>query len=62
MENPDQSAHEPRGAAVVGEPSRKRAATTLDIFNVIAEPLRREILVLLRAGERPVTELARSWG
>ena len=36
-----------------------RAATTSDAFNAIAEPQRREILLLLRAGERPVTELAR---
>ena len=36
-----------------------RAATTSDTFNAIAEPQRREILVLLRGGERPVTELAR---
>src|SRR5690349_16476461 len=36
-----------------------RAATTSDVFNAIAEPQRREILVLLRTGERPVTELAR---
>jgi DNA-binding transcriptional ArsR family regulator len=35
-----------------------RAATTSDVFNAIAEPRRREILLLLRAGERPVTELA----
>src|SRR6202035_1180716 len=35
-----------------------QAATTSDVFNAIAEPQRREILVLLRAGERPVTELA----
>jgi DNA-binding transcriptional ArsR family regulator len=35
-----------------------RAATTSDVFNAIAEPQRREILVLLRSGERPVTELA----
>jgi DNA-binding transcriptional ArsR family regulator len=35
-----------------------RAATTSDVFNAIAEPQRRQILVLLRAGERPVTELA----
>src|SRR3978361_2162076 len=39
-----------------------RAATTSDVFNEIAEPQRREILVLLRAGERPVTELARELG
>jgi hypothetical protein len=38
-----------------------RAATTSDGFNAIAEP-RREILVLLRAGERPVTELAQGLG
>ena len=36
-----------------------RAATTSDTFNAIAEPQRREILVLLRGGEPPVTELAR---
>jgi DNA-binding transcriptional ArsR family regulator len=39
-----------------------RAATTADVFNAIAEPQRREILVLLRSGERPVTELARQLG
>jgi DNA-binding transcriptional ArsR family regulator len=39
-----------------------RAATTSDAFNAIAEPQRREILVLLRGGERPVTELARHLG
>ncbi len=39
-----------------------RAATTSDTFNAIAEPQRREILVLLRGGERPVTELARDLG
>ncbi|MCX6462472.1 MAG: metalloregulator ArsR/SmtB family transcription factor [Pseudonocardiales bacterium] len=39
-----------------------RAATTSDVFNAIAEPQRRELLVLLRAGERPVTELARELG
>src|SRR2546423_2930376 len=36
-----------------------RAATTSDVFNAIAEPRRRAILALLRAGERPVTEVAR---
>jgi DNA-binding transcriptional ArsR family regulator len=36
-----------------------RAATTSDAFNAIAELQRREILVLLQGGERPVTELAR---
>ena len=39
-----------------------RAATTSDAFNAIAEPQRRDILVLLRAGEWPVTELARDLG
>jgi DNA-binding transcriptional ArsR family regulator len=39
-----------------------RAATTSDVFNAIAEPQRREILVLLRAGERPVNELAEELG
>jgi DNA-binding transcriptional ArsR family regulator len=39
-----------------------RAATTSDVFNAIAEPQRRQILVLLRAGERPVTEVARELG
>src|ERR1700750_3191684 len=39
-----------------------RAATTSDVFNAIAEQQRREILVLLRAGDVPVTELARELG
>src|ERR1700749_4554711 len=39
-----------------------RAATTSDVFNAIAEPRRREILALLRSGERPVTDLARELG
>ncbi|MEU5690639.1 metalloregulator ArsR/SmtB family transcription factor [Actinosynnema sp. NPDC020468] len=39
-----------------------RAATTSDVFNAIAEPQRREILVLLRTGERPVTVLAQELG
>lgn len=39
-----------------------RAATTSDVFNAIAEPRRRDILMLLRAGERPVTELAQQLG
>jgi DNA-binding transcriptional ArsR family regulator len=39
-----------------------RAATTSDVFNAIAEPQRREILVLLRVGERPVTEVAEELG
>ena len=39
-----------------------RAATTSDVFNAIAEQQRREILVLLRASEAPVTELAQELG
>src|SRR5262245_10065552 len=39
-----------------------RAAATSDAFNAIAEPRRREILGLLRGGERPVTGLARDLG
>src|SRR4029078_3601147 len=39
-----------------------RGATTSDVFNAVAEPQRREILVLLRGGERPVTELAHELG
>src|SRR3954462_7829542 len=39
-----------------------RAATTSDVFNAVAEPQRRDILTLLRAGERPVTDLARELG
>src|SRR6202165_435481 len=39
-----------------------RAATTSDVFNAIAEQQRREILMLLRAGEGPVTELAQELG
>jgi DNA-binding transcriptional ArsR family regulator len=39
-----------------------RAATTSDVFNAIAEPQRRDILVLLRAGERPVTDVATELG
>src|SRR3954451_20976192 len=34
-----------------------RAATTADVFNAVAEPRRREILDVLRAGERPVGDL-----
>jgi DNA-binding transcriptional ArsR family regulator len=39
-----------------------RAATTSDTFNAIAEPQRRDILALLRAGEWPVTDLAQELG
>ena len=34
-----------------------RAATTLDPFNAIAEPKRRQVLETLAHGEMPVTEL-----
>jgi len=34
-----------------------RAATTTDAFNAIAEPRRRQILDILAAGERSVTDL-----
>jgi DNA-binding transcriptional ArsR family regulator len=43
-------------------PDMARAATNSDVFNAIAEPQRRESLVLLRRGERPVSELARDLG
>ena len=39
-----------------------RAATTSDVFNAIAEPQRREILALLRQGERPATKVAEELG
>lgn len=39
-----------------------RATTTSDVFNAIAEPQRRQILVLLRDGERSVTEVALDLG
>ncbi|NDL60253.1 ArsR/SmtB family transcription factor [Phytoactinopolyspora mesophila] len=39
-----------------------RAATTSDTFNAIAEPQRRDILELLKHGERPVLELAKELG
>lgn len=42
--------------------SMARASTTSDVFNAIAEPQRRDILVLLGGGERPVTELAQALG
>ena len=37
-----------------------RAATNSDIFNAIAEPRRREILILLAPGERAVGDIASS--
>ena len=39
-----------------------RAATTSDAFNAIAEPQRRDILDLLRGGNRPVLELVGELG
>lgn len=39
-----------------------RAATTSDVFNAIAEPRRRDILTLLREGERPVSALCEELG
>ena len=43
-------------------PGMARAATTSDAFNAVAEPQRRDILALLRAGEWPVTGLAQELG
>ncbi len=37
-----------------------RAATTSDVFNAVAEPRRRQILSLLKAGDRSVNDLARA--
>lgn len=34
-----------------------RAATTSDVFNAVAEPRRRQILIFLLERERPVTEI-----
>ncbi|WOC13053.1 ArsR/SmtB family transcription factor [Gordonia sp. MP11Mi] len=39
-----------------------RAATTSDVFNAIAEVRRRDILTLLRSGERPATVVADELG
>jgi DNA-binding transcriptional ArsR family regulator len=39
-----------------------RARTTLDVFNAVAEPRRRQMLGLLAEGELPVNELADSLG
>ncbi|MEU4017333.1 metalloregulator ArsR/SmtB family transcription factor [Microbacterium sp. NPDC028030] len=39
-----------------------RAATTSDVFNAIAEPRRRQILTLLRDGERAATALSEDLG
>lgn len=39
-----------------------RAATTIDAFNAVAEPRRRDILDVLARGERSVGELVRRLG
>ena len=39
-----------------------RAATTLDPFNAVAEPRRRQVLDLLSQGERPVNDMVLSLG
>jgi DNA-binding transcriptional ArsR family regulator len=39
-----------------------RAATTADAFNAVAEPRRRQLLALLRSGERPVNDLVAELG
>lgn len=39
-----------------------RAHTTLDSFNAVAEPKRRQVLDVLAAGERPVNDLVESLG
>jgi DNA-binding transcriptional ArsR family regulator len=39
-----------------------RAATTVDAFNAVAEPRRREVLDALVGGERPVNDLVRLLG
>jgi DNA-binding transcriptional ArsR family regulator len=39
-----------------------RAAANADVFNAVAEPLRRDILRVLAAGERPVNDLVHELG
>jgi DNA-binding transcriptional ArsR family regulator len=39
-----------------------RAATTVDAFNAVAEPRRRQILDALAGGERPVNDLVKRLG
>ncbi len=39
-----------------------RAATTSDVFNAIAEPRRRDILVFLASRERPVGDIVAALG
>lgn len=58
-----ESQQENRGIPIwVYDALMARAATTSDVFNAIAEPRRRDILTLLRTGERPVTDLAQELG
>jgi DNA-binding transcriptional ArsR family regulator len=39
-----------------------RALATLDAFNAVAEPRRRQVLDVLASGERPVNDLVRALG
>ncbi|MGZ8739833.1 MAG: ArsR/SmtB family transcription factor [Gaiellaceae bacterium] len=39
-----------------------RTATTMDAFNAVAEPRRRQILDVLAGGERPVNDLVHELG
>jgi DNA-binding transcriptional ArsR family regulator len=39
-----------------------RAATTSDVFNAVAEPRRRDILVYLATDERPVSDIVAALG
>jgi DNA-binding transcriptional ArsR family regulator len=39
-----------------------RAATTSDVFNAVAEPRRRDILIYLAPGERPVGDIVAAFG
>jgi DNA-binding transcriptional ArsR family regulator len=39
-----------------------RSATTSDAFNAVAEPRRRQILVLLTQGEKPVNDVVAALG
>jgi DNA-binding transcriptional ArsR family regulator len=39
-----------------------RSPTTLDSFNAVAEPKRRQVLDLLAKGERPVNDLVKALG
>jgi DNA-binding transcriptional ArsR family regulator len=39
-----------------------RAATTSDVFNAVAEPVRRDVLGLLSRGEQPVNDIVTALG